>query len=77
MSDCGCIKLDVPNLTLELRPGTRIKLSRFAKARWTVCYGWYSVGGNRPICGWYLKSDDGLVRSLQLPDLEDIYIVEL
>ena len=44
---------------------------------WEVCYGWYEFGGNRPVCGWYLKKDGGLtVKPLQLPDLDDIYLIE-
>ena len=31
-----------------------LKLGRFETTLWTVAYGWYTWGGNRPVCGWYL-----------------------
>lgn len=75
MSEC-CMRLDVPILDTYLEPGYKIKLGRFDCCKWTVLYGWYTVRGNRPVCGWYLKSDGEIVRPLQLTDLEDIYIIE-
>lgn len=71
--------LDVPKLDMQIRPGNFVRLSRFDHNIWVVGFGWYSFGGNRPICGWYLtlKDDPKTVKSLQLPDLDDIYMVEL
>lgn len=68
--------LSLPNSREVLHPGDVIKLNRFASNSWTVCYGWYEFGGNRPVCGWYLEKDDGLtIKPLQLPDLDDIYFI--
>ena len=72
------MRLYVPNGDFYLEPGNRIKLERFEIVCWEVCFGWYSWGGNRPVCGWYLvnlpKKD--IVKPIQLPDLDDIYLVE-
>ena len=69
--------LEVPNSTLKLRPGCKVKLGRFDSKVWELCHGWFSFGGNRPFCGWHLKTDNGLtVKPLQLPDLDDIYMIE-
>lgn len=75
---CNCLKLPVPNTDICLTPGCRVKLGRFEIDRWIVNHGWYSWGGNRPVCGWYLISDEdpNIVKPLQLTDLDDIYIVE-
>lgn len=68
--------LNIPNSNRIIRPGNVIKLGRFDSTQWTVSYGWYSFGGNRPVCGWYLVHDDGItVKPLQLPDLDDIYLI--
>lgn len=75
---CDCLKIDIPNTTQCLRPGYRVKLGRFQSDVWRVSYGWYTWGGNRPVCGWYLinTEDSRTVKPLQLPDLDDIYLVE-
>ena len=68
--------LNVPNSDSIIKPGDIVRLGRFSDKDWTVCFGWYSFGGNRPVCGWYLTSDGGLVtKPLQLPDLDDIYLI--
>ena len=68
--------LNLPTSGNYIRPGDIIKLHRFTNESWRVCFGWYSFGGNRPVCGWYLEKDDGLtVKPLQLPDLDDIYLI--
>lgn len=70
------IELYIPNSRDVIRPGDVIRLGRFAPDDWQVCFGWYEFGGNRPVCGWYLTKDKGLVvKPLQLPDLDDIYLV--
>jgi len=68
-----------PNNTIRLHAGCRIKLGRFKSDIWEVNYGWYSWGGNRPVCGWYLmKIDDpGTVKPLHLTDLDDIIVLEM
>ena len=69
--------LNIPNTKKIIKPGNIVKLGRFSGETWEVCYGWYEFGGNRPVCGWYLKKDGGLtVKPLQLPDLDDIYLIE-
>ena len=74
---CKEMTLEIPNTNRVLRPGNRVKLGRFQSDMWVVKYGWFSFGGNRPFCGWYLTKDNGLtVKPLQLPDLDDIYIIE-
>lgn len=73
-----CIKIDVPEYGLTIRPGCDIKLGRFETEVWTVCYGWYKFAGNREIFGFYLsnKLNPSDVRPLQKIDLDDIYFVE-
>lgn len=68
--------LNLPTSTDVLHPGDIVKLHRFTSEAWKVCFGWYEFGGNRPVCGWYLEKDNGLtVKPLQLPDLDDIYLI--
>jgi len=72
------ISLDIPGTQDVIKPGNVVRLGRFNSESWVVCYGWYSFGGNRPVCGWYLEKDDGrTVKPLQLPDLSDIYLIEV
>jgi len=72
------MRLQIPQSDNFLSPGSKVKLGRFSQERWVVQFGWYSVNGNRPICGWYLHDIDDvqLVKHLQLPDLSDIFIFE-
>lgn len=73
---CTDTKLEVPGTNLYLRPGCQVKLGRFESQIWEVQFGWFSFGGNRPFCGWYLSKDNGrTVKPLQLPDLDDIYMI--
>lgn len=68
--------LNVPNSEKIIRPGNIIRIGRFSGVDWTVCFGWYEFGGNRPVCGWYLTRDGGIeLKPLQLPDLDDIYLI--
>lgn len=70
------LHIDVPGTNMCLVPGCTVKLGRFEQDIWLVQFGWYSFGGNRPVCGWYLSKDNGLViKPLQLPDLDDIYMI--
>lgn len=42
-----------------------------------MSYGWYTWGGNRPVCGWYLTNiESSDIKPLQLTDLDDIYVIE-
>ena len=70
--------LPIPNSDKVLVPGSVVYLSRFSTVRYVVKFGWYTWGGNRPVCGWYLqeKKDPLAIKPLQLPDLYDIYILE-
>lgn len=72
------VELPIPNLRLSLRDGDIIKLGRFDDESWIVHFGWFSFGGNRPICGWYLSSciNEEMVKPLSLADLDDIYLIE-
>ena len=72
------IKLNIPNTNTCLYPGNIVKLGRFETEPWIVKFGWFSFSGNRPWCGWYLESADSAerVKPLQLPDLDDIYVIE-
>lgn len=75
---CKCLQLDIPGCDMHIVPGCSVKLGRFESTMWIVSYGWYSWGGNRPVCGWYLTdtADPLQVKPLQQPDLDDIYIIE-
>lgn len=75
---CNSICLDVPRYCMQLTPGCRVKLHRFDSTTWVVNYGWYSWGGNREVCGWYLTNlcNPEDVKPLQKPDLDDIYLIE-
>ena len=68
--------LTIPNTGIELHEGDVIRIGRFLMTEWIVQYGWYKWGGNRPVCGWSLRSkitDD--VKPLQDTDLVDVYFV--
>lgn len=75
---CDDIFLEIPNSHIRISQGSKIKLGRFEKVTWIVRYGWYSYGGNRPVCGWYLvnSQDPAELKPISLPDLTDIYFVE-
>lgn len=70
--------LNLPNHTSKIVPGNIIRLGRFQYDNWKVNYGWYTSGGNREICGWYLTSNSypGINKPLQKTDLYDIYFVK-
>ena len=69
--------IQVPETSLSIQAGYIVKLGRFDAARWKVGYGWYTWGGNRPFCGWYLTNVDTMdVKPLQRTDLDDIYVIE-
>lgn len=73
------MKLEVPMREgVFISPGTRILLNRFQNVVWVVDFGWYSVNGNRPICGWYLYMEDNhnIIKSIQMPDIYDIYLIK-
>ena len=75
----GDLRIDVPDLDITIKPGCRIRLGRFSTTVWVVSHGWYSWGGNRPQCGWFLVDEKcpTTVKPLQLPDLDDIYLLEM
>lgn len=73
------MKLQVPNTNVFLCPGDFVKIERFDDVLWEVDHGWFSFGGNRPWCGWYLKAninDEYVEKPIQLTDLEDVYVVQ-
>lgn len=75
---CDNMALQIPGQQQYILPGNIVRLHRFDAETWVVGYGWYTWGGNRPVCGWYLTScvDSSRVKPLQLPDLDDIYFVQ-
>lgn len=71
------MELVIPNAGITIKPGDTIRLGRFDRKEWLVGFGWYGYGGNRPVCGWYLTDKMSKeVKPIQLPDLDDIYLVE-
>lgn len=71
------MRLEVPNANTTISPGYKIRIGRFSTTVWTVCFGWYSFGGNRPVCGWYLESENQDVKPIFKIDLDDIYIISV
>lgn len=73
---CDCFKLYIDS-DRYIQPGCVITLGRFEGTTWTVHFGWYEYGGNRPVFGMYLidNTDGETVRPLQGPDLVDIQII--
>ena len=68
--------LEVPNANLAISPGNRIQIGRFSTKVWIVRFGWYSFGGNRSVCGWYLQSESSdEIKPIFKIDLDDIYII--
>ena len=71
-------ELRIPGTNQVIRPGYKIKLGRFENTVWIVGFGWYSNGGNRPCCGWYLTSEyDRVTKPLHMTDLDDVYLVDM
>lgn len=72
-------KLEIPELRITLTEGCVVKLGRFSTTAWLVQHGWYSWGGNRPVCGWFLQElhNPTNVKPLQKTDLDDIYLFEM
>ena len=70
--------IECPEHNLILYAGSIVRLGRFESIEWLVSYGWYTWGGNRPVCGWYLVQCDAPsnLKPLQGPDLDDIYVIE-
>lgn len=70
-------ELEIPGCKQCIHPGDIIKLGRFETTTWVVGFGWYSWGGNRPFCGWFLvnSQDKDNIKPLQKPDLDDIYFI--
>lgn len=68
--------LEVPNANTVIHPGNKIQIGRFDAKVWIVRYGWYSFGGNRSVCGWYLEAESGEeIKPIFKIDLDDIYII--
>ena len=68
------VRLYVPNAGVYIIPGSTVKLHRFETEIWAVGFGWFSFGGNREWCGWYLTCE-GKVKPLQKTDLDDMYVI--
>lgn len=75
---CNFNQLEIPGTCEYIRPGCRIRLGRFSRTTWVVAHDWYSWGGNRAVCGWFLinAEDSSQLKPLQLTDLQDVYLVE-
>lgn len=70
--------LEVPNANTTISPGYKIQLGRFDAQVWIVRFGWYSFGGNRSVCGWYLEAEGGEdIKPIFKIDLDDIYIISV
>lgn len=70
------MKLFVPNANMYIVPGNKIQLGRFSAQVWIVRFGWYSFGGNRSVCGWYLQAENTEdVKPIFQIDLDDIYVI--
>ena len=69
--------LECPDQHMSILAGSIVRLGRFSSIEWMVAYGWYTWGGNRPVCGWYLMQCDAPsnLKPLQAIDLDDIYII--
>ena len=68
--------LEVPNANTTISPGNKVQLGRFNAQVWIVRYGWYSFGGNRSVCGWYLQAESSNdIKPIFKIDLDDIYII--
>lgn len=72
------VELELPGCKQCIRPGNIVKLGRFDTVQWVVGFGWYTWGGNRPVCGWFLVDSHNAdnLKPLQKPDLDDIYFVQ-
>lgn len=72
------LTLEIPEFKMTLFDGSRVRLGRFENVIWVVRYGWYTWGGNRPVCGWYLINSENCcdIKPLQKTDLDDIYSIE-
>lgn len=70
--------LECPDHKLSIVAGSIVRLGRFESTSWMLAYGWYTWGGNRPVCGWYLMQCDApsTLKPLQATDLDDIYVIE-
>ena len=73
------IELEIPGTGDKLCPKSVVKLGRFETTLWIVMYGWYSYGGNREVCGWYLinKENPSILKPLSKPDLDDIVMITI
>ena len=69
--------LEIPNSACQIPENAIVRLSRFDSEDWRLLHGWYTWGGNRPFCGWYLVSlaDPKKVKPVQLSDVYDIYMI--
>ena len=71
------MELRIPEYDIVIVPGTILKIGRFNRESWIVGYDWYSWGGNRAVCGWYLTNAmTKEVKPLYYTDLEDAYLIE-
>jgi hypothetical protein len=70
------LTLEVPNANTTISPGNKVQLGRFDAQVWIVRFGWYSFGGNRSVCGWYLQAEaSDEIKPIFKIDLDDIYII--
>ena len=70
--------LFVPNANTTISPGYKIQIGRFDAQVWIVRFCWYSFGGNRSVCGWYLESESSQdIKPIFKIDLDDIYIISV
>lgn len=73
---CNCCCMELPECEYHICTCCTVVLGRYSNRKWKVGYGWYTWGGNRPVCGWYLTDiESGDVKPFNKADLLDIYII--
>lgn len=71
------IELKIPDSSIILRPGNKIRIGRFSDICWEVGYGWFKFDNNREICGWFLIDPvTNTLKPLTDADIVDIYLLE-
>ena len=70
--------IEIPDSDMILTPNCKIRIGRFSNTVWVLNHGWFSWGGNRPQCGWFISDLDNpsIIKPLYLTDLDDIYFIE-
>ena len=72
------VTIQIPETNMVITPGCKVRIGRFSTVVWVMSHGWYSFGGNRPQCGWFMSDleNPSMIKPLYLTDLDDIYFIE-